>query len=272
MHAAEPACDCLIRVSGTVQGVGFRPFVHRVASRLQLGGWVRNDRQGVLIRAVGAADKIAALEQALRDELPPAAHVLAIEEQVIGPELPAANGLFAILESEAAGEVESAIPPDLALCEACRSELGNPADRRYRYPFINCTQCGPRYSIVEALPYDRPNTTMRAFRMCPECQGEYDNPASRRFHAQPNACPICGPSVRLTTVDGTKSAAGDDAIQQAAQRIASGQIVAMKGIGGYHLLVDATNDSAVSELRRRKQRDEKPFAVMFASLGEIERF
>jgi hydrogenase maturation protein HypF len=226
----------------------------------------------VLIRAVGTAEKIAALEQALRDELPPAAHVLAIEEQVIGPELPSANGVFAILESDAAGEVEAAIPPDLALCAACRAELGNPADRRYRYPFINCTQCGPRYSIVEALPYDRPNTTMRAFRMCPECQAEYDNPASRRFHAQPNACSICGPSVWLTSVDGAELAAGDDAVEQAAQRIASGQIVAVQGIGGYHLLVDATNDSAVSELRRRKQRDEKPFAVMFASLGDLERF
>jgi hydrogenase maturation protein HypF len=272
MPTAEPASDLLIRVRGTVQGVGFRPFVHRIASRLQLGGWVRNDQQGVLIRAVGPTAKIAALEQALRDEVPAAAHVLSIEEQMPAPELPGADGSFIILESDAAGEVEASIPPDLALCAACRAELGDPADRRYRYPFINCTQCGPRYSIVDALPYDRPKTTMRAFRMCPACQSEYDNPASRRFHAQPNACPVCGPSVRLTTVDGGESAVGDEAVQQAGQRIASGQIIALRGVGGYHLLVDATNDAAVLELRRRKHRDEKPFAVMFAGLGEVERF
>lgn len=272
MPAIESTSDILIRVRGTVQGVGFRPFVHRIATRLQIGGWVRNDCQGVLIRAVGPGEKIAALEQALRDELPAAAHVLAIEERAVDPDMPAASGLFAILESDASGEVEASIPPDLALCAACRSELGDPADRRYRYPFINCTQCGPRYSIVEALPYDRPKTTMRAFRMCPACQAEYDDPASRRFHAQPNACPACGPGVRLTNVDGTASIAGDAAVREAAQRLASGQIVAIRGIGGYHLLADATNDYAIRELRRRKQRDEKPFAVMFADLGDVERF
>jgi hydrogenase maturation protein HypF len=266
----EVTTDIVLRVRGTVQGVGFRPFVHRVATRLGLAGWVRNDRQGVLIRAAGPPEKVGALECALREELPSAAHILSVAELPCDPDLPRASAPFLILGSDGTGPVEAAIPPDLALCADCRAELRDPADRRFRYPFINCTQCGPRYSIVEALPYDRPQTTMRAFRMCPACQAEYDDPASRRFHAQPNACPQCGPQVSLADAHGALIARGDEAILAAARRINAGGIVAVKGVGGYHLLVDATSETAVAGLRRRKHREEKPFAVMFADLAAVE--
>lgn len=269
MSTREHTCDRLWRVRGTVQGVGFRPFVHRVATRLRLHGWVRNDRQGVLIRALGDAGAVGSFERALREESPAAARILAITELPADPALPEAGEAFQIIASDETGPMEAAIPADLALCAACRTELGDPADRRHGYPFINCTQCGPRYSIVEELPYDRPKTTMRAFRMCPACQADYDDPASRRFHTQPNACVACGPLVRLTGPDGSELARGTDAIQGTAQRIARGLIVAVKGVGGYHLLADATSEAAVADLRRRKHRDEKPFAVMFASLAEI---
>lgn len=270
MPTAQATCDLLLRVRGTVQGVGFRPFVHRIATRLQLGGWVRNDVQGVLIRVAGPEERVHAFECALRDELPPAAHVLTITEQAADPTLPAAGAEFLILGSDGEGEVIASVPPDLALCSACRAELFEPGDRRYRYPFINCTQCGPRYSIIEALPYDRPKTTMRAFRMCAACAGEYDDPTSRRFHAQPNACPRCGPRLVLTDLGGIQLAQEDAAIEQAARRLRGGEIIAVKGIGGYHLLVDATNEAAIVELRRRKHREEKPFAVMFTNLAAVE--
>jgi hydrogenase maturation protein HypF len=164
--------------------------------------------------------------------------------------------------------IETALPPDLALCDDCRRELLDPSDRRHRYPFINCTQCGPRYSILERLPYDRPNTTMRAFRMCPACQREYSDPSDRRFHAEPNACPICGPRITLMTPSDGESG-GDTALARAAEILAQGGVLAVKGIGGFHLMVDARNDAAVLELRRRKHRDEKPFAVMFPSLDAV---
>lgn len=270
MRCAEPNCDLLLRLRGTVQGVGFRPFVHRVATRLGLAGWVRNDAHGVLVRLAGPAEKIEAFEAALREELPPATHLLTVAEEAPGGELPDVGAGFAILDSAGAGPLDVSLPPDLAICPACWAELLDPQDRRHRYPFINCTQCGPRYSIVEALPYDRPRTTMRAFRMCAECQAEYDDPASRRFHAQPNACPRCGPRIQLTSGDGSELARDDEAIREAASRIAGGAIVAVKGVGGYHLLADATSEAAVAELRRRKHREEKPFAVMFATLAGVE--
>ncbi|MBL9209154.1 MAG: carbamoyltransferase HypF [Opitutaceae bacterium] len=262
------AREILLRVRGTVQGVGFRPFVHRVATRLALSGWVRNDRQGVLLRVAGSPARIEELERALRDEAPAAAHVCSVTELPPDPALPAAGVGFTIADSDETGAVEAAIPPDLALCPACRAELLDPADRRHRYPFINCTQCGPRYAIVEALPYDRPGTTMRVFRMCPACQAEYDDPASRRFHAQPNACARCGPRVTYTSVGGS-SVQDDAAIARAAQDLAAGRIVAVKGVGGYHLLVDATSEAAVATLRERKHREEKPLAVMFADLAAV---
>ncbi len=272
--------DVLVRVRGIVQGVGFRPFVHRVASRMRLRGWVRNDTQGVLIRASGEEEAVQALVRSLESEAPPAARVLSVERADFGSPVPdsmAAYGMpagpagdgFSILPSESGGMVvEAAAPPDLALCTDCRRELLDPADRRFRYPFINCTQCGPRYSILERLPYDRPRTTMRAFRMCPACQTEYDDPASRRFHAQPNACPVCGPQAFLVDEAGQESA-GEEGLERTAALLSAGGIIAVKGIGGYHLIADAGSEGAVAELRRRKHREEKPLAVMFPSMEAI---
>lgn len=263
----------MLRVRGVVQGVGFRPFVHRAASSLHLRGWVRNDSRGVLIRAVGATADIASLRFALHHDAPPAARVHSVELELVDIAGPLVGANFVIVASEKPGDaVEAAVPPDLALCADCRRELIDPHDRRHRYPFINCTQCGPRYSILESLPYDRPRTTMRAFRMCPECQREYGDPASRRFHAQPNACPICGPQARLTDATGNELAQLDHAVRLAAHMLAASKIVAVKGVGGYHLMVDATSESAVAELRRRKQRAEKPFAVMFRDLAALDRY
>jgi len=261
--------DLVLRVRGIVQGVGFRPFVHRVASRLRLRGWVRNDAQGVLIRAAGPAAQVEALMRALTEEAPAAARVFAVETLSPDGAMDFPAGGFAIVPSGSQGlPVETVVPPDLALCADCRRELLDPRDRRHRHPFINCTQCGPRYSILEYIPYDRPHTTMRAFRMCPQCQAEYDDPASRRFHAQPNACPVCGPQV-LFRKAGEAERLGEPALGQAAKLLAAGGILAVKGIGGYHLMTDATNESAVAELRRRKHRDEKPFAVMFPHLAAV---
>jgi hydrogenase maturation protein HypF len=259
----------VLRVRGVVQGVGFRPFVHRVATRLGLRGWVRNDSEGVLIRAVGPAPAVTALVRALRAEAPPAARVQDVEARPARAADPGPAASFTIARSGPGGLPASmALPPDLALCSDCQSELLDPSDRRHRYPFINCTQCGPRYSILERLPYDRPNTTMRAFRMCPACAAEYSDPRSRRFHAQPNACPVCGPRIALRKASGGELA-GEAALNEAAGVLSRGGILAVKGIGGYHLMVDAGSEKAVAELRRRKHRDEKPFAVMFPSLEAV---
>ncbi len=266
---AESSCDVVIRVSGTVQGVGFRPFVHKLATRLHLAGWVRNDSQGVLIRAVGSRPEIDRFQTALRAEKPPAAQILKIAEQSADGISPEVGREFAIIVSESAGAIEASIPVDLALCAECRSEMGEAGNRRENYPFINCTQCGPRYSIIETLPYDRPGTTMRCFTMCRECDAEYRDQGSRRFHAEPNSCERCGPSVSFCTADGREFAKKSAAIREAARVLKAGAILAVKGIGGYHLMVDATNSAAVAELRRRKQRDEKPFAVMFENLAAL---
>lgn len=269
MTTAPPSLDLLLRVRGTVQGVGFRPFVHRTARRLGVRGWVRNDPLGVLLRAAGDAAPVEQLIHALRSQPPPAARVQSVESQPLTADLPPATTAFLILESDRRDlAVQAAIPADLALCAACRAELFTPEDRRHRYPFTNCTQCGPRYSIIEGLPYDRPRTTMRVFRQCPACQREYDDPDNRRFHAQPNACPACGPAVRLSASTGTLLATGQEAIAAAAAQLRAGAIVAVKGLGGYHLFVDATRASAVVTLRQRKHRDEKPFAVMFRDLED----
>jgi hydrogenase maturation protein HypF len=273
MPTLVPLTDVLIRVRGIVQGVGFRPFVHRTANQLGLRGWVRNDSQGVLLRAVGDPADIDRLVVALREQPPTAARVAAVETQPDTTDLAPAGASFEIIASGGGSvAVDAAIPPDLALCAECRAELHQPGDRRYRYPFLNCTQCGPRYSIIDSLPYDRPATTMRAFRMCPTCEREYRDPANRRFHAQPNACPVCGPAVALTSPSGESVANADDAIAHAAQLLRAGRIVAVKGVGGYHLFVDATNEAAVLELRRRKHRDEKPFAVMFRDVAAVSQY
>ncbi|HEY5550701.1 MAG TPA: carbamoyltransferase HypF [Opitutaceae bacterium] len=270
MRVTPTFSDSLIRVRGTVQGVGFRPFVHRIASRLGLQGWVRNDPEGVLIRAAGDTGRIGQLIASLRNEAPPASRVAAIECAAPGRREHPAEAHFAIIESvEPGGPASAAIPADLALCPECRRELLDPTDRRHRYPFTNCTQCGPRYSLIERLPYDRPRTTMRVFHMCPDCEREYSDPTDRRFHAEPNACPSCGPQVALCNGDGNFIAFGDDAIPAAATALRAGRIGAVKGVGGFHLMCDATNEVAVAGLRRRKHREEKPLAVMFADLRSL---
>lgn len=268
MIVADETIDVLWRVRGLVQGVGFRPFVHRAATELRLRGWVRNDQWGVLVRLYGEKSRVDRMLAELRHHAPAAASVDSVVEEFIEADTPPTGDGFAILESPVRTDlpVEVAMPPDLALCADCRAELLDPANRRFRYPFINCTQCGPRYSILEVLPYDRPRTTMRAFRMCPSCQSEYDDPADRRFHAQPNACPACGPAVKLTNPVGDLLGERDIALSAAAVLLRNGAVVAVQGIGGYHLLVDATNEAAVAQLRTRKHREEKPFAVMFRDL------
>ena len=264
--------DVMLRVRGTVQGVGFRPFVHIMAERLGLNGWVRNDQQGVLIRVQGEPATIDLMVAALKENAPAAARVRDVTRFSPSDDTPPVTEGFAIIQSGTTGAiVEAGVPPELALCPDCRRELLDPADRRHRYPFINCTQCGPRYSIVQSLPYDRPRTTMQAFVMCPVCQQEYDDPRNRRFHAQPNACPDCGPRLILTDAFGRDLAVKDQALTEAATALTSGRIVAVKGLGGYHLMCDATSEAAVAELRLRKHREEKPFAVMFRDLATLNR-
>ncbi|MDP1581307.1 MAG: carbamoyltransferase HypF [Candidatus Didemnitutus sp.] len=263
-------CDSVIRVRGTVQGVGFRPFVYRVAHELGLRGWVRNDNEGVLIRIVGAAAQRDALLTHLRTDAPPAARVTEIECAETTSEIAPVGEHFAIDQSDTTARPTcAAVPADLALCVDCRRELRDPSNRRHRYPFINCTQCGPRYSLIEELPYDRARTTMQRFTMCPECTREYHDPLDRRFHAEPNACPVCGPQLSLTDLAGNAFAARDDALHGAVTALRSGMIGAIKGVGGFHLMCDATNELAVAELRLRKHREEKPLAVMFADLAAL---
>jgi hydrogenase maturation protein HypF len=240
-----------------VQGVGFRPFAFRLAQRFALGGWVLNGEAGVEIHVEGDEAGVAAFERALRAEAPPAAQIVAME---CVDAVPAGFGSFGIRESAATARPTVRIAPDFATCDACLRELFDPADRRYRYPYINCTDCGPRYSIVRSLPYDRPATTMAAWEMCAACRAEYDDPADRRFHAQPIACHACGPAYAYEA--GATRLVGDAAIVAAAQALAGGAILAVKGIGGYHLACDARDARAVAALRERKFRKERPFAVM----------
>ena len=249
---------------GRVQGVGFRPVVFRLAHELGLRGWVRNDAAGAEVALAGAAAAIAAFRAELPGRLPAAADIQRIEEQPVPAELP--SGFEIRLSAAADGVRVAGILPDLATCPECLREVLDPRDRRYRYPFANCTHCGPRYSILEALPYDRAHPTMRAFRLCPACAAEYGDPRNRRFHAQPNACPVCGPQLAWMRADGRVLAERDAALRAAAAAIRAGQIAAVKGVGGFHLLADARDAAAVRRLRARKRRDEKPFAVMFPAL------
>jgi len=245
------------RVEGTVQGVGFRPFVHRLAGELGLAGWVGNDERGVVVEAEGAPDLLGRFLSDLRTQGPPLAHV----ERVLAEDV-AATGApgFAIVASRSSGVAEALVSPDVAPCDACLAELTDPADRRHRYPFVNCTNCGPRFTIVRGVPYDRPLTTMAGFVMCPACQAEYDDPADRRFHAQPNACPACGPRARL--LGGPAGEEEGDAVAAAAAALLDGAVVAVKGAGGYHLACHAGDAGAVAALRARKHREERPFALM----------
>ncbi len=272
MPLSPPTTDVLLRVRGTVQGVGYRPFVHRTATRLGLNGWVLNDTEGVLIRAAGDSAQVNALVEDLVHAAPPAAEVTGLDEMTPGADQPLAGENFTIIASRTDGEIITATPSDLALCPDCRRELLDPADRRHRYPFINCTQCGPRYSLIEHLPYDRPYTTMRGFPMCPDCRREYDDPASRRFHAEPNACPVCGPHLSLCEAGGKIINEREAALRVTGTRLGEGFIFAVKGVGGYHLMCDATNLRTVAELRRRKHREEKPLAVMFRDLAQLRQY
>ena len=247
-----------IELRGTVQGVGMRPWIYRVAHDHQVTGRVWNQASGVTVDVFGPSDRLDAVVRALESNRPPAAVVQAIEVASI----PAEDAHdFVIVHSSGGEDRRVSIPPDLATCPDCAAEITNPSDRRYRYPFTNCTNCGPRFTIATGVPYDRPATTMAPFVMCRECRREYDDPHNRRFHAQPNACPVCGPRVSVLTPDGALVLAAD-AIRCAADAIAAGQIVAVKGIGGFHLACDATSPPAVALLRTRKRRDEKPFALM----------
>jgi len=256
-----------ILIKGAVQGVGFRPHVYAVATRHRLNGWVRNTGQGVEIVVQADAGQLQEFLRELRAAAPPASRIQQLD---VGPVSVEVVPGFQIQESATPSSPQSAITPDLALCAACREELFDPAQRRYRYPFINCTHCGPRYSILLVIPYDRAQTTMRDFIMCPACQSEYHDPCNRRFHAQPNACPDCGPQLALWDAQGRVLATKEEALQRAAAAISDGQIVALKGLGGFHLVVAADQVAAVARLRTRKQRPEKPFAVMFPSLSSIE--
>ena len=249
-------------VRGTVQGVGFRPFVYRLATSLGLAGMVRNSPRGVVIEVEGERQTISVFLERLTSEAPPLARITAVETSELEP---AGLTQFEIIESAPGARPTALIPPDVALCPDCAREIGDPADRRFQYPFTNCTNCGPRFSIVLGIPYDRPQTTMAAFRMCPDCASEYREPSDRRFHAEPIACPKCGPRLFL---DGKPA---PDGVEQAARLLARGKILAIKGLGGYHLACDARNAAAVEELRVRKGRGQKPFAVMVRNLDEANR-
>lgn len=247
-----------IRVRGVVQGVGFRPFVYRLALELHLAGHIGNDTNGVTIEVEGSEATVAAFLERLRSEAPPMARIDSLDTD---ERTPTGEVAFRIVHSEVLGRVSTGIPADTATCADCLRELMDPADRRYRYPFLNCTNCGPRFTITRRIPYDRPQTSMAAFPMCAECQAEYDDPLNRRFHAQPNACWKCGPCVWLWDAQGAEMPA-EDPVRSTIERLLDGNVMAIKGIGGFHLSVDATNEAAVVRLRDRKKRYGKPLAVM----------
>ena len=253
-------------IRGAVQGVGFRPFVYRLATELGLEGWVRNSAAGVLIEVEGGSASLEQFLLRIERERPPRAFIQSLESSFLDP---VGFDRFEIRAS-LAGAKTALVLPDIATCPDCLREVLDPSDRRYRYPFTNCTNCGPRFSIILALPYDRPNTTMRAFEMCQACRAEYENPLDRRFHAQPTACSACGPHLELWARDGAVVATRHDGLVRAAEALRAGAVVAIKGLGGFQLVVDARNDAAVRELRRRKAREEKPFALMYPSLEVVK--
>jgi hydrogenase maturation protein HypF len=262
----ETVARLRVEIRGAVQGVGFRPFVYRLAQEIGLSGWVRNSPRGVTIEAEGAREALTGFLLRLEREKPPRASIHSLESSFLDP---TGHRDFQVRPSDDSGEKTSFVLPDIATCADCLAEIRDPANRRYRYPFTNCTNCGPRFSIIEALPYDRPNTTMKRFAMCERCRREYEDPGDRRFHAQPNACPECGPHLELWDRDKTVLATEDKALRDAAQAIAAGKIAAVKGLGGFHLVADAFNEAVVRELRRRKRREEKPFALMYPSLEAV---
>ena len=262
-----------IKLCGQMQGIGFRPFVWRLANELGLTGFVYNHTEGVLIEIQGRAaeiDKfIERLKSAERGELP----LLKIVSIDVADITAQKENSFEIRQSQTIGQISAMITPDMTICRDCLTELFDENDFRYHYPFINCTNCGPRYSIIKTIPYDRPNTTMSVFKMCNKCKGQYDNPADRRFHAQPIACPVCGPKITLCDNKGNVIEENSDkAIKKTAELLLSGKIVAIKGLGGFHLACDTENNEAVKQLRTRKMRDYKPFAVMAADINTIRKF
>ena len=270
MNKAGPASQrarLKLTVRGAVQGVGFRPFVHHLATKLRLAGWVNNSPQGVFVEVEGPRAKLEQFLLRLEAEKPPRSFIQSLEASWLDP---VGYNNFEIRASETGGDKTALVLPDIATCPDCLREIFAPQNRRYRYPFTNCTHCGPRFSIIESLPYDRANTSMKQFTMCPLCRIEYDDPGDRRFHAQPNACPICGPHLELWNPDGEAVFGGHQALRAAVRAICRGRIVAVKGLGGFHLMADARNDKAVNLLRERKQREEKPFALMFPSLESVK--
>jgi hydrogenase maturation protein HypF len=271
-----------LTVRGAVQGVGFRPFVFRLATELGLAGWVNNSPQGVFIEVEGPRAELEKFLLRLEIEKSPRSFIQSLEASWLDP---VGYKAFEIRPSETGGNKTALVLPDIATCPDCLREIFDPTNRRHLYPFTNCTHCGPRFSIIESLPYDRANTSMKAFTMCPLCQAEYDDPRDRRFHAQPNACPVCGPRLEFwqsrtgfQPVSDSKNngdrrdacPTNNDALLAAAKAIREGKIVAVKGLGGFHLMVDARNDKAVQLLRERKHREEKPFALMFPSLESVK--
>ena len=266
--SATRASRVHITLHGAVQGVGFRPFVWRLAQELGLAGWVNNSAAGVFIEAEGAPSMLREFLRRLESDKPEIALIQSLEATFLDPvgfagfEIRASSG----------GEKRALVMPDLATCPACLAEILDPSNRRHRYPFTNCTACGPRFSIIASLPYDRPATTMSGFAMCWQCEREYQDPGDRRFHAQPNACPACGPQLALWNRQGAEIAVRDAALMATAAAIREGKIVAVKGIGGFHLMADARNDETLRELRLRKRREEKPFALMAPSFDDVPRF
>lgn len=256
-----------ICIRGAVQGVGFRPFVYRLATEMGLPGWVLNSLQGVFIEVEGDKTLLDAFLLRIEKEKPPRSSIQSLESSFLDP---VGFTEFVIRQSDDVGEITALVLPDIATCPDCLGEVIDPANRRYLYPFTNCTNCGPRFTIIESLPYDRPNTSMKRFQMCEDCQGEYKNPLDRRFHAQPNACPKCGPYLELWDGDGEILSTYHDALLQTAEGIRAGRIAAVKGLGGFHLIVDARNEDAVLRLRQRKRREEKPLALMYPSLEAVK--
>lgn len=258
-----------ILIRGTVQGVGFRPFVYNLAFRLGISGTVTNTGDGVLIRAYAQDERLWSFLEDLRHKAPPLARITSIEHQALTE--PFTGQTFTILPSESGAAASTAIPPDIAICDDCRRELLDPADHRYRYPFINCTNCGPRFTIVETIPYDRPKTSMKVFPMCPFCARQYHDPGDRRFHAQPNACNDCGPQLSWHDRSGRRLP-DSSPLAAAAAAINSDRIVAMRGLGGFHLVVSGHSPQAITSLRQRKGRPDKPLAVMMPDLATVAKY
>jgi len=254
-----------ILVRGTVQGVGFRPFIYNLASRFEISGTVTNTGNGVVITATAQDDRLQLFIQAVQEQAPPLAKITSVESRFLPLCTETENGSFSILPSTAGFTADTAIPPDIALCNDCLQELLDPCDRRFHYPFINCTNCGPRFTIIETIPYDRPQTSMKVFPMCAACTQEYHDPANRRFHAQPNACPDCGPNVSLHDNRGNQIAPLTP-LAHASSALRDGLVLAIRGMGGFHLSVNGCSEQAVALLRKRKRRPDKPLAIMVQDL------